>query len=86
MKYVWEECDIKVGRRVWSANRASDGGSMIGYDPSIATNIGNRCLISLTDGMVYYKEANGAEMADHLNKHGYRPAAVDQDDIESADA
>lgn len=73
MKFVWELQDIKVGRRVWSANRNEE--YIIGYDPSISND--NRYnLVSLLDGMVAIKDKSAFEMGGQLNSSSMIPDSI----------
>lgn len=79
MKYVWEACDIKPGRRVDTHNRGEE--SIIGYDPRLLTNEPERyALTSMDDGQLTYR-GTLVEMVSWLNKSGHRPKTIWPDDI-----
>lgn len=76
MKYVWEEHDIVCGRRVWGHNRASNAENIIGYDAGDPKKDRWFLLISLADGLLVARYASKADMAEDLNKYGYRPGDI----------
>ena len=78
MKFIWEESDIKVGRRVWSHNMSES--FIIGFDPSFHTQeYPSLLIVSLIDGMVVRSRLNHAEIASVLNEGSYRPDKVEHD-------
>lgn len=88
MKYIWEEQDIHTGRRVSSWNRAED--YIVGFDPSIHSEKQGGpgkpafALISLRDGMIVAKDLSRQGLVDHLNKGGYRPNSIHDEDAKNA--
>lgn len=85
MKYIWEEQDIHTGRRVSSWNRAED--YLVGYDASIHSEADGKpsfALISLIDGMIVAKGMSRQGLVDHLNKGGYRPNSIHDEDAKNA--
>lgn len=79
MKYAWEECDIKAGRRISGRVRTPSTAAMIGYDPSKPSDV-MWCLIALSDGAVFAKTFSKAALAAHLNNGGYRPDTIEPDE------
>lgn len=81
MLYQWEEHDICCGRQVDSHNRAER--YMIGYDPTVMSEEGNRILVSLRDGMLATAGLTESAMADHLNEAKMRPVDVCPSDTDA---
>lgn len=80
VRYVWEQLDIRLGRYIVRQS-SPKGSENVSFMCSVMYKIGflaahrnNRCLISITDGMVL-SHADAKSLADHLNRdvHGFRP-------------
>ncbi|MEN3238652.1 hypothetical protein PUR29_35000 [Methylobacterium ajmalii] len=82
MKYIWEPCDIRVGRRL----RASSGSEtwMIGYDGTSEAKH-NLILVSLADGMISLSGQCYESMAIALNDRKMRPADIRLDDDQNVE-
>lgn len=74
MKYVWEEKDIKAGRRVKLPHETGEE-CIIGYDGSQDSK-SNKTLTSLSDGSLFLKGQTAAQMVESLNKSGYVPLSL----------
>lgn len=78
MKYIWERCDIQVGRRVFSETRTTE--YIIGYNPTIPGHEGNLCLIDLADGLITDSWLTAEKLCERFNSVYMRPAEVRTDD------
>ena len=76
MKYIWEEVDIYIGRRVWSNNRTEE--YIIGYDPSKPSD-SNWAIVSLANGAMIVKNYREDKIVINLNLYSFRPSLRDED-------
>lgn len=92
MKFIWEESDIEPGWRVLSSSAETECILGYRYDlesrervPTILTlvsledgnEVANFTTITVHDGDKDPVVTTGAaQMADHLNKHGYKPKTI----------
>ena len=85
MKYIWEPCDIHVGRSVWSANRASNGESILYYRHNEDHNKGHYFgLCSKADGLLFMECESREALAKELTDAGYRPGSIHLSDIQKS--
>ena len=94
MKYIWEESDIRVGRRILSHNSTEefivtysnreclrDKGEPCGEYPDPNRKYG---LVSLRDGCQLHEESKKGSLSETLNKHNYIPVCVKNQLLEEA--
>lgn len=80
MRYIWEAIDIRVGRRIWSKGRPTNGESIIGYA------LGEKkryTLTDLTDGLHVADFDSLDALVKWLNDAECRPATVELPDIQT---
>ena len=80
MKYVWEECDIIMGRQFDTTNRGG-ARSMIGYCDNPKVFIGY-CLFTMINGCIYCQKKTKEELVEYLNGVGARPIEIQLPDIQ----
>lgn len=72
MKFTWEPNDIECGRRVVAYNDTEQ--YIIGYFHAAGKEY---CLLSGRDGLVKTIGTTKDDVAEHLNKGGYKPLTID---------
>ena len=80
MRYTWEECDIRAGRRISAHNRSEQ--FLIGWSQAQqGVGVTHYHIISLADGMTTTEALTKLDMKEYLNKFHLRPDDILLGDI-----